>query len=173
MSVISGFSSASNISSESNSRSFSNGSLVFGIDGNYQKLITSNNTCLAITIADLIISEGLPFNISQKPIFKKVLELSRNVSKTYITPNRKLISKELLDIIQEQNMKINLAMIKKEADIFGLLFLGDGATISRCPLLNILASAKNIIVAVLEIVDCQGYLSDGNKNMEHSFVIVF
>ena len=54
-------------------------------------------------------------------------------------------------------------MIKKEADIFGLLFLGDGATISRCPLLNILCSAKNIPVAVLEIFDCQGHLSLGNK----------
>ena len=54
-------------------------------------------------------------------------------------------------------------MIKKEADIFGLLFLGDGATISRCPLLNILASAKNIPVSLLEIVDCQGHLSWGRK----------
>ena len=60
-------------------------------------------------------------------------------------------------------MKKNLAMIKKEADIFGLLFLGDGATISRCPLLNILASAKSITVAVLEIVYFQGHLSQGNK----------
>ena len=54
-------------------------------------------------------------------------------------------------------------MLKKEADIFELLFLGDGATISRFPLLNILASEKNIPVAVLEIVDCQGHLSCGNK----------
>ena len=54
-------------------------------------------------------------------------------------------------------------MIKKEADIFGLLFLGDDATISRCPLLNILASTKNIPVAVLGIVDCRGHLARGNK----------
>ena len=54
-------------------------------------------------------------------------------------------------------------MIKKEAAIFGLLYLGDGATISRCPLLNILDSGKNIPVAVLEIFDCQCRLSDGNK----------
>ena len=148
-SEISGFTSASNITTESNSRSFSNGSLVFGIGGNSQKLITSNETRLTIAIADIIITEGLSFNISQKPILKKVLELSRNVSKTCIPPNRKLISKEILDVIHEQNMKRNLAMIKKEADIFGLLFLGDGATISRCPLLNILDSAKNIPVAVL------------------------
>ena len=69
-SVISGFSSASSITSESNSRSFSNGSLVFGIDGNSQKLITSNDTRLTIAVADLIISEGLSFNISQKQKFK-------------------------------------------------------------------------------------------------------
>ena len=54
-------------------------------------------------------------------------------------------------------------MIKKEAEIFGLLFLGDGAIISRCPLLNKLASVKNIPGDVLEIVDCQGHLADGNK----------
>ena len=54
-------------------------------------------------------------------------------------------------------------MIKKEAYIFGLLFLGGGATISRCPLLNILASDKNIPVDVLEIFYCQGHLADGNK----------
>ena len=53
-------------------------------------------------------------------------------------------------------------MIKKEAEIFGLLF-GDGDTTSWCLLLNILAAEKNIPVAVLEIVDCQGHLADGNK----------
>ena len=52
-------------------------------------------------------------------------------------------------------------MIKKEAYIFGLLFLGDGAKISISPLMNILASGKIIHVAVLEIVDCQGHLADG------------
>ena len=136
-------------------------------------MITSNNNRLTISIEDLIISEVLPFNLSQKPIFKKVLDLSRNISKTYITPNRKLISKELIDVIHEQNMKRNLVIIKKEAETFGLLFFGYGATISIFPLLDIMASAKNITFAVLEIVDCQGHLSDGNKKKEHSFVIEF
>ena len=60
-------------------------------------------------------------------------------------------------------MKSNLAMIKKEAGIFELLFLGDSATISKFPLLNVLASAKNIPVAALEIVDYQGHLARGYK----------
>ena len=50
--------------------------------------------------------------------------------------------------------------------MFGLLFLLDCATISRCPLLDILASAKNIPVTVLEIVDFQGHLVDDNKKYE-------
>ena len=45
--------------------------LIFGIDGNSQKLITSYETRLTIAIADFIISEGLPFNLSQRPRFKK------------------------------------------------------------------------------------------------------
>ena len=70
-SEISGFTSASNITTESNSRSLSNGSLVLVIDGNSQELITSNDTCLTIAISDLIISEGLSLNLAQKPIFKR------------------------------------------------------------------------------------------------------
>ena len=60
-------------------------------------------------------------------------------------------------------MKRDSAMIKKEAGIFGFLFLGDVATTLRCPLLNILASAKNVPVNGLEIVDCLGHLADGSK----------
>ena len=124
-------------------------------------MITSNDTRLTIAISDLIISEGLTFNLSKKQRFKKVLDLSRKDLKTYTPPNINLISNGLLDVIHEQNMKRNLAMIKKESDIFGLLFLGDGATISICPFLNIPASAKNTQVAILEIVDFQGHLSQG------------
>ena len=79
--------------------------------------------------------------------------MERKDSKTYITPNINIIYKELIDVIHEPNTKRNLATIKSEAEIFGLLFLGDGATFSRFPLLNILASGKNIPVSVLEIVD--------------------
>ena len=70
-----------------------------------------NDIRITIVISDLIISEGIYFNLSQKPRLDKVLELSRNISKTYITPNRNLISKELLDAILEHNTKRNLAII--------------------------------------------------------------
>ena len=70
-------------------------------------------------------------------------------------------------------MKRNLAMIKKEIEIFKLLFLGDGVTISRCPMLNILDSGKNIPVAILEIVTFSRSFIWRKKNMGHYFVIDF
>ena len=109
-------------------------------DNNTQKTMTSNEKCLTVAITDIIISEGLYFNIVQKPRFKKALVLARNVSNSYQLPNRKLISKNILDVIHDHNMERNLSLIKKEYDIFGLVFLGDSATISRIPLLNILVS---------------------------------
>ena len=111
-------------------------------ENNTQKMMTYNETCLTVAIADLNISEGLSFNISQKPRFKKVLELARTVYKFYKPTNRNLISKDIFDVIHGHNMERNLSLIEKESDIFGLLFIGDGATIYRIPLLNILVSRK-------------------------------
>ena len=58
-------------------------------------------------------------------------------------------------------MERNLSLIKKGSDIFGLLFLGDGATISKITLFNILVSGGDLPVALLELVDWQVYLEDG------------
>ena len=151
----------------------SNGSLIFGIDGNSKKSITYNKNSINIAIDYLIISEGLYFNLYQKTQFKKVLELTRNFSKTYILPNRKLISKEILGVINEKYMKRDSAIIKKGAEIFGLLFLGGGTTISICTLLNIMDSGRKIPFSVFNIVYCQGHLAYGKKKMEHSFLIDF
>ena len=75
--------------------------------------MTSNETRLTVAIADLIISEGLSFNISHKPRFKKVLDLAINESKFYQPPNRKLIYKDILDVIHDHNMERNLSLIEK------------------------------------------------------------
>ena len=49
------------------------GSFFFTGDNNTQKMMTSTETRLTVAIADLIISEELSFNISQKPRLKKVI----------------------------------------------------------------------------------------------------
>ena len=48
-------------------------------DNNTQKMITSNEKSLTVAIVALINSEGLSLYLSQKPRFKKVLDLQRHV----------------------------------------------------------------------------------------------
>ena len=43
------------------------------------------------------------------------MDFTRNFSKTYIPPDRNILSKELLGVIYEHNTKRNLAMIKHKA----------------------------------------------------------
>ena len=50
-------------------------SIVFMGDNNTHKMMTSNETRLIVAIADIIISEGLYFDLSQKLRFKKVPDL--------------------------------------------------------------------------------------------------
>ena len=91
-------------SPESNQTTPQKGSMFFTGDNNTQNMITSNETCLTVAITDLIISEGLSFNLSQKPRFKKVLELAITVSKCYQPLNREVISKYLLDVIHDPSV---------------------------------------------------------------------
>ena len=49
------------------------------------------------------------------------------------------------------------------ADIYGLNFQGDGATIKDRPLLNILAQGFYLPVSVQNIVDCTGHITGGHK----------
>ena len=60
-------------------------------DNNTQKMMTSNGKHLTVAIDDLIISEGLSFNLSQKPRFKKVLYFARSVSKLSISQHKAYI----------------------------------------------------------------------------------
>ena len=106
-------------------------------DNNTQKMMNSNDTCLTVSIYDLIISEGISFKISQKTRFKNVLDLERTVPKSYNPPNRKPISKYPLAVAHDRYIERNLSLIQKDSDIFGLLFLGDSATITIIPILNI------------------------------------
>ena len=84
--------------------------------------MTSNKTRLTVAITGLIISEGLSFNISQKPILKKVLDLARTMSKCYQPPNINLIYKDLLNVIHDQNTESNLSLIKKSLIFWDFYF---------------------------------------------------
>ena len=51
-----------------------------------------------------------------------------------------------------------------DANIFGLALFGDGATIHKCPLINVFASAlRAAAILIKNIVDCTERLVEGEK----------
>ena len=91
-----------------------------------------NEKRLTVAIVDLIISEGLTFNLAIKSLFKKLLNLKINVSKGSWPPNRKLISKDNMDVIHDYIIERKFRLNWKESD-FLVLFIGDGDTITITP----------------------------------------
>ena len=120
---------------------------------------------LTMAIADLIHSCGLPFSVASHHKFQRVLTYAKQAPKNYTPPNRNLVAGKLLDLNYQIYKTQTTEMLLKDADTYGLAFFGDGATIRKSPLINILASSVSEPAGCLSIVDCTGHLeSDGRKD---------
>jgi hypothetical protein len=118
---------------------------------------------LTMAIADLIHSCGLPFSLASREKFRKVLCLARTSSTKYQPPSRNYVGGELLTVNYDVYMKRIQESLLNEADVYGLSYFGDGATVKKMPLINILASGVHDPAAILEIVDCTSHLEGGGK----------
>jgi hypothetical protein len=120
---------------------------------------------LTMAIADLIHSCGLPFSLASHHKFHRVLTLAKLAPKKYSPPGRNKVGGELLDLNYSLYIKNTCEALQKEADVYGLTFFGDAATIKKSPLINILASSVHLPVGCLRIADCSGHLeADGRKD---------
>ncbi len=57
----------------------------------------------------------------------------------------------------------NISKLLQDAEVFGLGWFGDGATIKGMLLLNILVLCGAVSPTVVFIVDCTSHMSDGGK----------
>ena len=123
---------------------------------------------LTMAIADLIHSCGLPFSLASHHKFHRVLTCAKQAPKNYTPPNRNIIAGKLLDINYDIYQNKTTEKLLKDAEIYGLTFFGDGATIRKSPLINILASSVHEPAGCLSIVDCTGHMeSDGRKDASY------
>jgi hypothetical protein len=123
---------------------------------------------LTMAIADLIHSCGLPFSLASHHKFHRVLSLAKFATKKYIPPGRNKVAGELLDLNYDIYIKNTREALLKEADVYGLTFFGDAATVKKSPMINILASSVHLPVGCLRIADCSGHLeADGSKDASY------
>lgn len=121
------------------------------------------DSMLTMSIADLIHSCGLPFSLASHVKFRRVLSLAKAVNSSYNPPSRNQISGALLDLNYSQYVKKNTDLLKKDCKFYGITLFGDGATIKRMPLINVLGSSPHIPACVLEIVNCSKRMEEAEK----------
>jgi hypothetical protein len=82
--------------------------------------------------------------------FRRVLLLAKCATKKYTPPGRNKVAGELLDLNYDLYIKKAFESLIKEADVYGISFFGDAATVKKAPLINILASSVHMPVGCLK-----------------------
>ena len=86
-----------------------------------------------------IFNNGIKFRIGEEDTFREMISASINLSRYYKLPGREMVRGPLLDNCFENNIKNQHENLLNGADIYGLHFQGDVATIKDTHLINILA----------------------------------
>ncbi len=69
----------------------------------------------------------------------------------------------MLDLNFQMKYFDNKTNLLKSTDVFGLSFLGNGATVKRMPLMNIIAACADTPPITISIHDCMKHMQEGGK----------
>ena len=101
--------------------------------------------------------------VVETPRFKRMVHVLSKIGSDFEIPKRKQICGPLLDLNFQTKYNDNKTNLLKSANVFGLSFLGDGATVKRMPLMNILAACADTPPITVSIQDCTKHLQQGGK----------
>ncbi len=116
-----------------------------------------------MAIANFFYCENIPDAVVESPRFVRLVRVCRLIGDDFVVPHRKKIGGELLDLNYANIYQRNKEELLKFAQVFGLAFLGDGATIHRMPPMNILAMSGATPPMTISIQDCTKHMAEGGK----------
>jgi hypothetical protein len=122
-----------------------------------------NHAKMDMAVASFFHDCNIPFNAVMSSSFKIMLGHARLVGRDYKPPSRQALGSTLLDINHSNCVEHNKEILCREADMFGLSWLSDGATIARMPLINVLGLCADTPPVCADIKDCSGHMSVGGK----------
>jgi hypothetical protein len=123
----------------------------------------SNNATVEMAIADFFHCKNIPDAVVELPRFVRLVCVCPLVGDYFVVHHQKKIGGELLDLNYANIYQQNKEELLKFAKVFGLAFLGDGATIHQMPLMNILAISGATPPMMISIQDCTKHMAEGGK----------
>ncbi len=116
-----------------------------------------------MAIADFFYCENIPDLVIESPKFIRLVRVCRLVGEDFVEPHQKKIRGEVLDLNYANIYQQNKAKLLKFSKVFGLAFLGNGATIHRMALINILAMSGATPPMTISVQDCTKHMAKGGK----------
>jgi hypothetical protein len=123
----------------------------------------SHNAIVEMAIADFFHCENIPDAVVELPRFKSLVKVCRFVGEDFVVPNCKKNGGELLGVNYENSYSLDKTELLKEAKVFGFAWMGDGATIHKMPLMNILALNGTTAPMTILIHNCTKHMEEGGK----------
>jgi hypothetical protein len=123
----------------------------------------SHNAIVEMAIADFFHCENIPDAVVELPRLKRLVKVCPLVGEDFVVPNHKKVGGELLDINYGNTYSLNKAELIKEAKVFGFAWMGDGATIHKMPLMDILALNGTTAPIFILIHDCTKHMEEGGE----------
>ena len=128
----------------------------------------SGNEIARNKVARYLIATNKPMSDCEDYLFQSMCLAFRNVDSSFKFPCRGTLTKQYLPAHANSPRDKSYADLKANASTFGIAIFGDGATIKRLPLINLLASSGTCPSALLEIVDCSCHMAkSGIKSAEY------
>jgi hypothetical protein len=128
-----------------------------------EKIVKNSGAKVNADIADMIHAHGMSFSLSESPRFQRMLRLAKFAPPRYEPPRWKLVGERLLAVNFKEYHDRILERLALQARTLGLSLLGDGATVKRMPLVNMLSAGGHQPAGVLEIAECTGHIQGGGK----------
>ena len=118
-----------------------------------------------IAIAHWIAAHCLPFSMAEDALIKRVLVKARATNHKYVPFTRYQVAGCLLDANFDAYHKDSLETLLADAETNGMSIFGDGATIGKIPMINILASSPTNPSCILDVMGNTNHMmTEGKKD---------
>ena len=134
-----------------------------------------------MSIADFFHCKNIQYIAVESHWFATLLAKVRLVGNDFKCQNRRQVGGEFLDHNYGSCSDQNRIIVGKDANIFGMSWMSDAATIYRIPLVNNLVMCADAPLTVVDIHDCTEHMAAGGKKnaeylagvMEEEIVVFF
>ena len=131
--------------------------------GRHRDIRVCNDHLLEIAIADFFHCDNISDVAVESPRFLKVLKFARMTSNSFKVPNRNKIAGPLLRRNYHTTMAANRTLLLQNPNVWGISWMGDGATVKRMPFMNCLGMSGDSPPIVVGVSDCTEHMADGGK----------